>query len=338
MKARRWILVVDTHTAGEPTRVVLGGFPLPHGATMEERQKWVANYADDLRQFILHEPRGHQDMFGALVTPPANPHAHWGIIFFDGAGYLGMCVHGVIGVTTALASLGWIGDEELSFDTPSGLIRCRIEWKNGEPYVVSVQNVPSFYLGHVEVRGVPVDIAYGGNLFALVNASHLGLKVEPAALPKFIQMGLELRDHLNRDHIFCYPGTNKPIRVQLVEFYDDSISPRNVVVFGKGQVDRSPCGTGTCAKMALLHAQGKLGVGQPYRYRGILDTEFMGKIVAETKVGNTPAIVPEVTGSAHVVAMGSLVLTDGDPFPTGFTLFSNVRCKEKTVGGDQNAS
>lgn len=333
MKVRRWIQVVDTHTAGEPTRVVVGGFPLPRGATMEERQRWMANYADDLRKLILHEPRGHQDMFGALVTPPADPHAHWGIIFFDCAGYLGMCVHGTIGVVTALACLGWTHEEELLLDTPSGLVRCRIEWKNGEPYAVSVQNVPSFYLGQLEVSGIPIDIAYGGNLFALVDASHLGVKVKPAFLPKFIQMGLELRDHLNRDHTFHYPGTSKVLRVQLVEFYEESVPPRNVVVFGNGQIDRSPCGTGTCAKMALLHEQGKLGVGEPYKYRSILNTEFVGRILGLTTVGGVPAIIPEVTGSAYVIGIGALVLTEDDPFSSGFTLSSDewrglTRCDE----------
>lgn len=324
MRVRRWLPAVDTYTAGEPTRVLLGGFPIPSGMTMEGRRQWFAEHADDFRAFVLQEPRGHQDMFGALITAAVDPKARYGVIFLDGGGYLGMCVHGTIGVVTALASLGWVDNEELFLDTPAGLVRCRIHWDVGEPQAVTVQNVLSFYLGRIEVKGIPVDIAFGGNLFALVDLSHLRLAVEAAALPELIRLGIELRDFINQNYHFCHPGTGRPLEVQLVEYYQEGDSPRNVVVFGKGQVDRSPCGTGTCAKMAMLHAEGKLGVGQPYISRGILDTDFIGKITAETKVGNTPAIVPEVTGSAHVVAIGSLVLTEGDPFPTGFTLFSNV--------------
>lgn len=139
-------------------------------------------------------------------------------------------------------------------------------------------------------------------------------------LPKLVQMGMEIRRWVNSKHDFRHPATGTELAVELVELYEESDPPRNVVVFGRGQVDRSPCGTGTCAKMAFLHARGSLRVGEEYRYRGILDTEFVGRIVAETMVGGKVAIVPEVTGSAHVVGFGQLVLVEGDPFPTGFRL------------------
>ncbi len=321
MKILRWVQIVDTHTAGEPTRIVLGGLPHTiHGPTMGERQTWLADHAEDLRQFLLQEPRGHNDMFGAVVVPPINPEADFGLIFFDSEGCLGMCGHGTIGAVTALASLGWTQKEELIIDIPSGQVHCRIHWKDGEAGAVTFRNVASFYLTTLEKDGVPIHIAYGGNLFALVEVRSLGLQLERDALPELVHRGMAIRRWINQHHVFHHPATKAPLKVDLVEFYNETAPPTNVVVFGQGQVDRSPCGSGTCAKMAFLHVQGQLRVGEEYRYRSILGTEFIGRIVTETMVGDALGIIPEVTGSAHLVGIGSLVLVEGDPFPSGFRL------------------
>jgi len=320
LKVRRLVQVVDTHTAGEPTRVVIGGLSSIPGLTMEERRTWLTAHADDLRRFLLKEPRGHSDMFGAIVTPPADLTADFGLIFLDGEGYLRMCGHGTIGAVTALASLGQINKETVLLDTPSGLVTCHLRWEEGEVCAVTVKNVPSFFLRTLKWKGVPLHLAYGGNLFALVEASSLNIKLRRRNLPEIVELGMTIRHWSNQHHSFQHPATGVPLTVDLVEFYEESIPPRNVVVFGGGQVDRSPCGTGTCAKMAFLHAQGKLGVGEEYRYQSILNTEFIGRIIAETKVGDTPGILPEVTGSAYVMGIGSLMLTNDDPFPTGFDL------------------
>lgn len=323
MGFRRFVQVVDTHTAGEPTRVVLSGFPPIPGKTMEDRRCWLAQNADDFRKFLLQEPRGHADMFGALVTPPSSPEADFGVIFLDNGGYLHMCGHGAIGVATALAALGWTSKEEIVLDTPSGLVRCRIHRREGEVVAVTFRNVPAFYLETVKWKGFEVHIAYGGNLFALVDVGALGVELERGFLPQLVHLGLEIRDELNSRRRFQHPETGRGLRVELVEFYEEGDPPRNVVVFGQGQVDRSPCGTGTCAKMAFLHAHGLLRVGEEYRYRSILDTEFVGRIVQEIKVGGKQAIVPEVTGTAHIIGFGHLVDVEGDPFPEGFSLFSS---------------
>jgi proline racemase/trans-L-3-hydroxyproline dehydratase len=320
MKVRRFLQVVDTHTAGEPTRVVLGGFPHIPGETMEQRRSWLAKNADDFRMFLLQEPRGHDDMFGAIVTPPTSPAVDLGLIFLDGGGYLGMCGHGTIGAMTALASLGWTTKEELFVDTPSGLVQCRTLRQEGEVQAVTLRNVPSFYLGDLERNGVHLHIAYGGNLFALVEVKAFHLSLEREALPDLVKEGIAIRRWVNQHHTFQHPVTGAPLAVELVEFYEESVPPRNVVVFGQGQVDRSPCGTGTCAKMAFLYAQGSLRVGDTYHYQGILGTEFTGRVVAEAKVGDNVGIVPEITGSAYITGMGALVLTEGDPFPTGFSI------------------
>ncbi|HIQ00496.1 TPA: proline racemase [Candidatus Bipolaricaulota bacterium] len=321
MRFHRFVQVVDTHTAGEPTRVVLSGIPPIPGRTMEERRRWLAENADDLRRFLLREPRGHTDMFGAIVTQPCSPDADSGVIFLDNGGYLGMCGHGTIGVATALASLGWIDGERVTLDTPSGPVRCRIHRDANGVQAVTFRNVPSFYLTTVRWEGVPVHIAYGGNLFALVEAAAVGIGLVRESLPELMRLGMEIRRWANENHRFRHPATGGELVVELVEFYEEGTPPRNVVVFGEGQVDRSPCGTGTCAKMAYLHAEGRLGVGDEYRYRSILDTEFVGRIVAETELGGTKAIVPEITGSAYITGFGELVLVEGDPFPMGFQLF-----------------
>jgi len=320
MKVLRSIQVVDTHTVGEPTRVVLGGIPSIPGKTMEERRRWLAENADDLRQFLLQEPRGHNDMFGAMVTPPINPKADYGIIFCDCDGYLGMCGHGTIGTVTALASLGWTQKEDVVLDTPSGLVRAHIHWKEGVAEAVSFQNVPSFYLETLTMNDAPIHIAYGGNTFALVDVENVGLHVDQTALPKLVRLGMETRRWVNEHHTFAHPADGHPLAVQLVEFYEKTAPHRNVVIFGDGQVDRSPCGTGTSAKMAFLHAKGKLKIGEEYRYQSILDTEFIGKITAETLVGDHPGIIPEVTGSAYMIGLNTLMVTEGDPFPCGFIL------------------
>ena len=320
MKIQHLVQVVDTHTAGEPTRVVLDGLPSILGKTMVERRTWFEKHGKDLRGFLLREPRGHTNMLGAIVTPPADSRTDLGLIFFDNGGTLWMCGHGTIGAITALASLGRIHKEEVLVDTPSGLVRCHLHSEEGEVRAVTFRNVPSFYLETVSWNGIAVQVAYGGNLFALVNAVSLGVELQRAGLRKIVDLGLTIMAWLNENFSFYHPGSGAPLLVDHIEFYENSSPPRNVVVFGRGQVDRSPCGTGTCAKMAFLYSQGKLKPGEEYRYQGILNTEFIGRIVSETKIGNIVGIIPEVTGSAHVMAFGSLILTKNDPFPAGFDL------------------
>lgn len=320
MKIRRFVHVVDTHTVGEPTRVVLDGLPFIQGKTMAERRAWFEKHGKDLRGFLVQEPRGHANMFGAIVTPPADSRADFGLIFFDNSGTLSMCGHGTIGAVTALAELGRIHKEEVLLDTPSGLVSCHLHSEEGEVKAVTLRNVPSFYLETVSWKGVAVQVAYGGNLFALVEASSLGVELKRQNIREIVDLGMMIRSWTNRNLTFHHPATGNPLLVDLVEFYEETDPPRNVVVFGREQVDRSPCGTGTCAKMAFLYSQGELKPGEEYRYQGILKTEFVGRIVSETKIGNTLGIIPEVTGSAHVMAISSLVLTDRDPFPTGFNL------------------
>ena len=320
MKLRRFVQIVDTHTAGEPTRIVTGGLPRIPGETMIDRRRWLETTGASLRGFLLDEPRGHHDMFGAIITPPADPKADFGAIFLDNSGTLAMCGHGTIGVVTALTTLGQTERDEIVLDTPAGLVHCRAERLDGEIRSVTFQNVPSFYLHDLNWNGTTVHLSYGGNLFALVDAGSAGLQIDKGHLPELVEAGMAVRTWANQQSKIRHPETGEPLTIDLVEFYEQGDPDRNVVIFGDSQVDRSPCGTGTCAKMAFLHAVKELPVGKVYPYQGILGTEFTGAIEKEVLVGDVPGIIPRIRGSAHVTAIGSLVLTDDDPFPSGFSL------------------
>lgn len=334
MKFTNLINTIDTHTAGEPTRIITGGMPFIPGATMLEKKEWVAHHHDGIRTALMLEPRGHADMFGAVVTPPVSADAEAGVMFMDGGGYLDMCGHGSIGVVTALLESGMLPigrDPEriIILDTPAGTVRARAEILDDRVVSVSIQNVPSFLLAStaVELRDfgrLPVDIAYGGNFFALVDVNRLGLKIQRRNVPRLVAAGLDIREAVNRGLDVSDPRSAKPATVALVEFFDETtVPPTNMVVFGQGQVDRSPCGTGTSAKMAVLHAHGKLQIGETYTYRSVMGTAFTGRLLSVTRLGDMVAVVPEITGSAFITGMHQFVLNDADPFRFGFRLHGN---------------
>lgn len=333
MRISRMITAVDTHTAGEPTRVVTGGTPYIRGNTVQEKKQWMATNCDYLRKMLMWEPRGHRDMFGAVITEPASDDTDIGVVFMDSGGYLDMCAHGSIGVATVLVETGIIRCENLTsnqerqfiLDTPAGEVYARAKMENGKVSAVTIRNVPSFLYSSLSIRvksakDVPVDIAYGGNFFALVAAKNLDVKVNPREIKRLIEFGVDIRETINKEVDIVHPATGNKGKVDLVEIFEETRPPRNAVIFGRGQLDRSPCGTGTCAKMAVLHAKNKLAVGQTYRYRSILGTEFQGRIVEELKVGDYKAIVPEVTGSAYIIGIQQFVMEEEDPFRYGFQL------------------
>ncbi len=321
------IPVIDSHTAGEPTRVILRcPWRIP-GKTMEEKRTWFEQHCDSFRRLVLSEPRGHRDMFGALLLEPIHPEADFGVFFLENESTLRMCVHGSMGVASTLFAMGFPG-QEMALDSPSGLIHARLEGKQGG-FSIALRNVPSFFVQDLELdwrsHRLHVDISWGGNLFALVRAADLSISLEEKNIPRLIELGAALREEVNKRMHFTHPLLKSEVRVDLVEIYDeDCRPPKNIVVFGRGQVDRSPCGTGTSAKIATLFAKGKLSQGEEYRYRSILNTEFRARIVDREKVGPYEAVVPEIQGVVHLSSHQFLTLEEGDPFPSGFQL-----------GGDQ---
>ena len=325
---------VDTHTAGEPTRVVVAGVPFLSG-TMAERRKQLQETYDDVRTTLMHEPRGHADMFGAILMAPASPQADLGVVFMDTGGYLAMCGHGSIGAVAAALATGVVPAEEpeteIVMDTPAGLVRARAQVEDGRVGQIAVENVPAFlYRRNVELDlswgRVTVDVSFGGNFFALVPAAKLDLAVERSRLAELTEKGMEILSSVNDQLEVVHPTAPHIDAVDLVEIYDekpqDGVDCRNVVIFGESQADRSPCGTGTSAKMAALYAEGRLGLNEPFVNESILGTRFTGRLLRETLVGDLEAVVPEIAGRAYVTGFQQFVVDRDDPLRTGFLLDS----------------
>jgi len=319
---------------GEPTRVIIGGMrPIP-GKTMAEKREYLKAHLDHIRTALMLEPRGHNDMFGSVLVEPTDPKADLGIVFMDGASYLSMCGHGTIGAVTVALEMGMLELKEpvtqVTLDTPAGLVLARAETKEGTVKGVRVENVPSFLNQtgiQIDVAGIgpiSVDIAFGGNFFVLVDAADIGLKIAPENARKFSEAGMLILHQVNKEISVKHPTKNHLGSVELVEFHEvvngEKNHGRNVVIFGKGQVDRSPCGTGTCAKMAALFAKDMLALEEEYVQESIIGTKFIGRIVGQTLAGNPPALIPEIRGQAFITGFQQFVIDPADPLKYGFRI------------------
>jgi len=319
---------------GEPTRIITGGIPNIKGNTMAEKKQYLIDEMDYLRTALMNEPRGHRDMFGSIITQPCSQEADFGIIFMDGGGYLNMCGHGSIGAATVAVETGIVKAKEpvtdVIMDTPAGLIKAQVKVSGEKVEEVSIVNVPSFLYKEgvtVDVPGLgklTLDISFGGSFFALVDAKNLGIDILPKNVTELMQLALKIRDCVNQQVEMRHPYLSHIKTCDLVEIYGEPTHPdadyKNVVIFGDGQVDRSPCGTGTSAKMAALYAKGKLKEGEPFVYESILGTLFKGKILGITKAGDFDAVTPEITGSAYITGFNTFIIDDRDPVKYGFVL------------------
>jgi proline racemase len=326
VRAARYLAAVDSHTEGMPTRVVTGGVgPVP-GATMLERKLNFETEMDELRLLLMREPRGHSAMSGAILQPPTRADADWGVLFIEVSGCLPMCGHGTIGVATVLVETGMVEVKEpetvVRLDTPAGLVVVRVAVEGGRAKAVTLRNVPAFLLERdAVVDGVTYDMAFGGNFYALVPAASVGLAVDPARSDELIARGLELMAAINRSAMPVHPEDERIAGCRHVVFFEDvEGGARNATAIEPGWLDRSPCGTGTSARMASLHARGELAVGEPFVNESVIGTRFTGRLVEATTVGGLPAVVPEITGRAWVTGMGQYLLDAEDPFPAGFAL------------------
>ena len=334
MKLIKSVHTVDTHTEGESTRVVVGGIPKITGHTMPEKKEWLEKNLDYLRTALMLEPRGHNDMFGAILTEPTVEEADYGIIFMDGGGYLNMCGHGTIGAMTVAVETGMVEVTEpitkIVQEAPAGLIRGEVLVEKAKAKTVSFQNVPSFLYKRdcaLELPGygkINFDISFGGSFFAIVKAEQVGLSLVPENAEKLKELGIALREIINKEIPVQHPSLPHIHTVDLVEWWSETETKgatlRNCVVFGQGQVDRSPCGTGTSAKMATLFAKGELKIGEEFYYESILGTIFKGEILGTTKVGEYEAVIPRISGSAYITAFNHFVIEEEDPLKYGFVL------------------
>jgi proline racemase len=317
------IEAVDSHTEGMPTRVVTAGVdPIP-GATMLERKLHFEAEMDDLRLLLMREPRGHAAMSGAILQPPTRDDADWGVLFIEVSGCLPMCGHGTIGVATVLVESGLVEVREpetvVRLDTPAGLVEARVAVQDGRAIAVTLRNVPAFvYERARRVGDVECDIAFGGNFYAFVPVA----EVDPARADEYIARGAEIMTAIN-DEPPVHPEDSRIAGCRHVVFHApgrDGAHARNATSIHPGWLDRSPCGTGTSARMALLHANGELALGDPFVNESIIGTRFTGRLVGETTVGDLAAVVPEITGRAWITGRGDYRLEADDPFPAGFAL------------------
>lgn len=344
MKFSRVLTAIDSHTGGNAERVVIGGVPPIPGETMLDKLKYVRSHMDYLRTFLVHEPRGHSNMFAALLTPPTVEGADFGVIYLEPGGYATMCGHGTIAICTVLVETGMVPVKEpvtnVVLDTPAGVVRTEVVVRHGMAESVTIQNVPSFlYKPDVEVNvpgigRVKVDIAYGGNFYAILPAESVGLRIAPEHATEIISHGTKIWQAVNEQVEIHHPEAPEINCINYVEFSAPPTHPeatlKNAVVVPPAGIDRSPCGTGTSAKMATLYARGELRLYEEFVHESIIGSLFYGKLVAEAKVGPYDAVVPTIRGSAYIMGIQQFVLDPRDPFPNGFLLGK----QEKLYGVD----
>jgi len=324
---------VDSHTEGMPTRVVVGGVGVLPGTTMEERRQYMMKEADHLRTWLMYEPHGHSAMSGSIMQPPTRPDADWGVVYIEVSGCLPMCGHGTIGTATVLVETGMVEATEpetvIRLDTPAGLVIARVHVKGARAKSVTIENVPSFVTeldAIIEVPGVGAvryDMAYGGNFYAIVELSELGRAFGKEHAPELLELGLSIMNAINTTNPPTHPenpAIDHVNHVQLVAADSTAQFSRHAMAIYPGWFDRSPCGTGTSARVAQLVARGQLAIGEPLINESIIGTRFTGRAIGTTTVSGIPAILPEITGRAWITGTSQHMLAPDDPFPAGFLL------------------
>jgi proline racemase len=316
--------VVDYHTGGEPFRIVTGGVPPLEGTTVLERRRFARERVDHVRRLLVFEPRGHADMYGCHVVPPDDEGAHLGVVFFHNEGYSTACGHGTIALVTWALDEGVLerreGVNRVVVDVPSGRLETWARVEEGRVRAVRFRNVPSFVWGRgVAAAGRVVDVAFGGAFYASLEE-----RVDPHELPRLIALGRELKAALEAEHDVVHPVEPELHGIYGVIFWQDEpgepLTQRNVAVFADGEVDRSPCGSGTSARLALLDDEGRLRRGATLRHVSIVGSEFAGRVVGGGEVAGRAAVVTEVEGTAYRTGRAAFELDPDDPLGEGFLL------------------
>lgn len=342
------LLAIDSHVAGEPARLIVGGLPEITGKTTNDKRLFLSEKLDDIRLRVTREPRGHRDMFASILVEPESKGAAFGLVYMDARRYPYLCGHATIAAVSALIELGIIEanlpETCVVVDTPSGpwetiaQVRENPHSDGRRWQVESVAIRPEISFAHLldqtlQVPGLgklQVDVSFTGGFFVMVSADQIGLELSVENAPRLAKLGMDIIEAGNAQLDIQHPQRDYINTIDVVEFYDprghDRKRGKNFVVLGEGHIDRSPCGTGTCAKLALLHKRGQLNVGEAFVNEGLLGTTFDARIVRESLLkdpatgNNFPAIVPEVSGVAHIIGLQHFVLTPDDPFPTGFLI------------------
>lgn len=335
---------IDAHTAGEPLRVVTGGWPEIRGETILAKRQFARENHDSLRRALMWEPRGHADMYGCILTEPVTPDGDVGVLFLHNEGYSTMCGHGIIGLVTVGLECGLLdpaalevdaaGQPVVRIDTPAGRVTATAHMESRTEGTrvarVSFLNVPSFVLEPdlaVDVPGfgpVRCDIAFGGAFYAYVNATDMGLAIEPDSYTPLIDAGRRVKRAVMEQYAIVHPDGDPDLNFLygtiFVQKGEGDVHSRNVCVFAEGELDRSPTGTGVSGRAAIHHFRGDLSAGEAITIESIIGSVFDVRVAAETTVGRRPAIVPEVTGTAHVTGRHEFLIDPEDPLRDGFFL------------------
>ncbi|NRQ30376.1 proline racemase family protein [Nonomuraea sp. NN258] len=333
MRTKRVFHAVDSHTEGMPTRVITGGVGVIPGASMAERRIHFRDHLDHIRRLLMNEPRGHAAMSGAILQPPTRPDADWGVLFIEVSGLLPMCGHGTIGVATVLVETGMVEVVEpvttVRLEVPAGLVVVDVAVQDGMATSVTLRNVPSYSArldAAVTVPGfgeIGYDLAYGGNFYAIVDLDAYGLPFDRKAKNEILAAGLATMEAINAADEPVHPEDDRIRGVHHVYFAapgSDAHHSRHAMAIHPGWFDRSPCGTGTSARMAQLHARGELPLGRDFVNESFIGTRFIGRLIEDATVGGRPAVVPSITGRAWVTGTAQYFLDPRDPFPEGFEL------------------
>lgn len=336
MRLSRSIRVVGAHAEGEPNEVIIGGVLDIPGKTMFEKARWLETKGDDLRAFLLHEPRGKVTLCTNLVLPSSNPEAQAGFIIIEPASYPPMSGTNTICTATVLLETGMIPMQEpvteLVLEAPAGLIRIKADCRDGRVEGITFRNQPSFVMHRDKMIEVPkygsvrVDVAYGGMIYVILNAADLGFGITPDEARELSDVGEVVKRAAAEQLPSVHPVNpeihtiNQTLWAGPIFEKDGIKSSRNGVIVSPGRLDRSPCGTGTCARLALLHARGEISAGEIFVHESILGTKFKGEIFATSRIGSVEAVSVAITGRAWITAFHDYVLDPTDPFPRGYTL------------------
>lgn len=329
---RKTFYCIDGHTCGNPVRLVAGGGPLLQGANMMEKRLHFLESYDWIRKGLMFEPRGHDQMSGSILYPPSDPANDIGILFIETSGCLPMCGHGTIGTVTFMLEEGLVEPQNpgaLNLETPAGLVRVKYQEEGGRVKSVRLTNVPSFLYRKgletdcPELGELKVDVAYGGNFYAIVDPQVNFGGVHCHTATDLIRWSRILREKLNDRYTFEHPEAAEIKGLSHIMWTGNPLDPssdgRNAVFYGDKAIDRSPCGTGTSARLAQLHALGKLDVGQAFVHESFIGSTFTGRIESTTTVGDYEAIVPSIEGWAKITGHNRIVIDDeDDPFAYGF--------------------
>lgn len=337
MEFNQIIQTVDMHTAGEPLRIITSGVPVLPGDSILAKRQYMLDHYDHIRQLLMQEPRGHTDMYGCVLTEPVSEQAATGVLFMHNEGYSTICGHAAIAIGKWLVGNGQVPAEmpvtTVGLDVPAGFVQLQVAVEQLDPPVVSsvsFVNVPSFLYkeglsldipGH---QGIMVDIVYGGAFYAMVDAQQLGTRVLTANAQALIHLGMDIK-HAVEDQVDVVHPTSPGLKgIYGTIICDEPVSPgadgRNVTIFADGQIDRSPCGSGTSARLAAMYAKGQIEMEQSFVHESIIGTTFTGQVVSETQVDNFDAAMCKVTGDAFVTGTSQFMLDPRDPLGNGFLL------------------